>query len=142
MILNDPGLSYGLGRCTLLEIDGEVAGGIIGGPATVDGIGAHVPPYLEPLHELELLAPDSWLLFAIVLYPEFRGQGLAADLIAEAVRQARASGAPRITLVAENSPRLVQFYEAAGFRTVASRPWLPFAGRQGPSAWLLFERTL
>jgi ribosomal protein S18 acetylase RimI-like enzyme len=54
-----------------------------------------------PFLELEEIAAGSWLLQAISILPEYRGQGHANALLARAEEEAKASGAKKISLQVE-----------------------------------------
>ena len=54
------------------------------------------PEWWIPFLELEKIAAGSWLLQAISVLPEFRGQGHANALLARAEEEAKASGAKKL----------------------------------------------
>ena len=59
------------------------------------------PEWWIPFLELEEIAAGSWLLQAISILPEYRGQGHANALLARAEEEAKASGAKKISLLVE-----------------------------------------
>ena len=59
------------------------------------------PEWWIPFLELEEIAAGSWLLQAISVLPEYRGQGHANALLARAEEEAKASGAKKISLQVE-----------------------------------------
>ena len=82
-----------------------------------------VPDFLVPLVELECLAPGSFYINAIAVYPEHRSKGFGSILITEAERQAREQGADALSLIAfEGNTGAVRLYQRLGFAISASRP--------------------
>ena len=142
-ILEDEDLPYHLSRVSLLEVSGEVAAGLIGGlvptGATVPG---GFPDYFRPLLELEAAAAGFWAVIGVAVYPEYRGRGLAGELLCHAETLARASGARGLSLVVEDSNvAALAVYRRHGFAESNRRRWLPYAGRRGPQHWLLMTRS-
>lgn len=81
-----------------------------------------VPDFLVPLVELECLAPATFYINAIALYPKHRSKGYGAHLMAEAERLAREQGADTLSLIAfDQNDGAVRLYQRLGFETVASR---------------------
>ena len=59
----------------------------------------------------------------MVVHPDWRGRGIGARLLREAIRQARAAGCGRITLLTDASNLAAQeFYGRAGFSRSAMAP--------------------
>lgn len=139
MIIEDGTLPYHYSKAHLCELEGEVAGGLIGGQiqeATV--ILADFPPYFAPLLELETHVPGFWAVIGIAVYPEFRGRGIASRLLEHAKSQAVMTGSKGLSLVVENNNETaLALYRKFGFAEAGSRPWLSFAGRSGPTSWVL-----
>lgn len=110
-------------------------------PETVDW--TEVSDILRPLEEMEHLAQGCWLLQAVALFPEFRGQGLARPLLEEAEAAARVSGATRIVLqVEEINQTACQSYLRFGYHEWARRPYVPFPGSRDSGDWILMAKDL
>jgi len=113
-------------NATVLVSEGKVAGMLLAylQPAEfdleeeLDG----VPDFLVPIVELECLAPGSFYINALAVYPEHRSRGFGSQLMAEAERLARQKGADTLSLVAfEGNKNAVRLYEHLGFSVVARR---------------------
>ena len=70
-------------------------------------------------------SPDEIYLDSLCVFPEHRGQGLAAELIAAAIERHKDSGKPVGLLVDPDNPRARRLYDRLGFKEVGMRP---FAG--------------
>lgn len=58
-----------------------------------------------------------WLIFGLVVKPLFRGQGIGENLVKDAIKKAKDSGASRIGLfVNKGSKAAVNLYKKAGFK--------------------------
>lgn len=139
LILADEALPYHLSRAFVVEVDGEVAGCLVGSlngdapPEPVD-----FPPFFAPLLELETLVPGYWAVIAVAVYREFRGRGLARSLLDFARHQAKSVSAPGLSIVVEDTNETARaLYRRSGFVERETRPWLPYRDRTGPTAWVL-----
>ncbi len=144
LVLEDRELAYHYSRAHVLEFDGRIAGGLVGGLTGEEPTSAGwLPPYLEPLVTLENLVPGYWSIVAIAIYAEFRGKGLASKLLDHAVQLASQSGARGLSIVVEDSnTAAITLYKKKGFETAESLPWLAYGGRIGPNNWLMLTRTI
>lgn len=138
------GFSYRNAR--IAEADGVVVGMLLGyrQPDTmVLPDLADVPELIRPLIELEALAPGTWYLNAVAIYPEARGRGYGARLLAEADRIAAEEKARDVSLITEAANAGAQrLYERCGYRRLASRPFVAFDERMPqPNEWLLMVKT-
>src|SRR5262245_44976399 len=79
LVIEERALAYHYSKAHVVDLDGRVAGGMIGGLVTEEP-GLPEPPYIEPLVKLENRLLGYWNILAIAVYPEFRGQGLASKL--------------------------------------------------------------
>ena len=144
VVLEDTGQPYHYSRAHMLEFEGEVAAGLIGGivEATTSG-STDTPDYVRPLVELETSVPGSWLLLVIATYPEHRRKGFA-DLLMEHARQcAIRDGASEMSLVTEDTNRgALGLYARHGFREVEARSWLAYDGLTGPTKWIRLVRQV
>ena len=98
---------------------------------------------LRPLVELEMLASGCWLLQAIAVFSEFRGQGFGKALVARACDAARAAGHGRIVLQVE-SPNVeaIGVYKKCGFVEWQRRTIVPFPGSDDSGDWILMVKDL
>lgn len=98
---------------------------------------------LVPVLELEVVAKGCWLLQAVTVFPEDRGQGYGPVLLAEACRVARAVGHSRIVLQVE-SPNVsaIGLYRKFGFSEWQRRPIIPFPGSDDEGDWILMAKDL
>lgn len=97
----------------------------------------------RPIVELEMLASGCWLLQAIAIFPEHRGQGFGPVLVARACDAARAAGHRRIALQVE-SPNVaaIGLYRKCGFTEWERRPYIPFPSSDDSGDWILMAKDL
>ena len=139
LILDDPDRPYHLSRAFILEIDKEIAGGVIGSlKYDYSVLPQGFPAYMAPLLELESRVPMFWSVLAVAICREFRGKGLARSLLDFADGQARSEGARGLSIVVEDTNlRAITLYRRFGFKDRDLLPWLPYGGRAGPQHWVL-----
>ena len=71
------------------------------------------------VHAKLLKKEDSGWIFNVAAHPEFRGRGIAQDLLEELTRRASAMGIARLLAhVRADNRRARRAYEKAGFRSV------------------------
>lgn len=100
------------------------------------------PAFLQPLQQLKAVARGTWYISALAVYPEYRGQGVAAALLAWAEAQARAAGCAEITLmVGSFNAGARAAYLRFGFVEWQRRVFLPFEGSDPEGDWILMRRT-
>lgn len=103
----------------------------------------HEPDVLQPLSELEALAPGSWHVKAVAALPAFRGQGLGSRLLAVAEGMARLGSAKTLSIiVAEQNHGAVALYRRCGYAPVATRPIIDYPGAEYSGNWLLLVKPL
>lgn len=74
--------------------------------------------------------PRSLRIYSVAVRPEFRGEGVGRQLVADAFRMARDRGLARITLEADQAnPTLIRWYEAQGFTVTGQLPSYYAPGR-------------
>ncbi len=138
------GFSYR--HATLAEMGGEIAACSIVYPlddpydlSELDALPAHV----KPLVRLEAKAPGSWYVNVLATFPEFRGQGLGAELLEIAAAKAQEAGAPAMSIIVGSwNAGAARLYRLAGYDTVAAEPAvLPQAFPQSGD-WMLMTRPL
>ena len=137
LVLEDPSWNYHYSKAHLLEVDGEIAGGLIGSLVTQSTVETD-RQYINPLSLLESRVVGFWSILGVAVYPEFRGRGFARLLLDHARELGRQTGATGLSLVVEdtNEPALAA-YRAYGFREAERLPWIAYGGRKGPRFWLM-----
>lgn len=138
------GFSYR--HATLAEIGGEIAAGLIvyplDDPYDLTGLG-DMPPLAQPLVRLEAQAPGSWYVNVLATFPEFRGQGIGAKLLAIAEEKAREAGANTASIIVGSwNAGAIRLYQRAGYRTVASEPAVLPPDFPQSGDWSLLTRPL
>lgn len=128
------------------ELEGRVVGGLFGFSVPEDADRnewATVEEPLRPMYELENVARGCWLLQAVTLFPESRGQGFGPALLEEACNVARTAGHSRIVLQVE-SPNIsaIRLYRKFGFTEWQRRPFISFPGSDDYGDWILMVRDL
>jgi ribosomal protein S18 acetylase RimI-like enzyme len=127
------------------EADGVCAGCLIGYaqpevPEPID-YGA-MPPMFVPLQELENLAPDSWYVNVLAVFPEYRRRGLGRQFLelADAIgAEAGKSGMSVIVSDANHGAR--RLYESCGYREIATRPIVKEDWANEGENWVLQTKT-
>jgi GNAT superfamily N-acetyltransferase len=101
------------------------------------------PEWWVPFLELEKSAAGSWLLQAISVLPEYRGQGHAHALLSKAEEEAKASGAKKITLQVEEINQIaLKTYTSNGYAELARRELIPFPFSKDTGDIILMEKNL
>jgi ribosomal protein S18 acetylase RimI-like enzyme len=136
--------SFSFLNSVVAEIDGKVAGCLIGYPLSKEpeqSVTPDTPPMFVPLLELEALAPDTWYVNVIAVHPDFRGQGIGSRLLAEAERAARETGKSGLSLiVADANDGARRLYARIGYREIASRPIVREQWQTGSRNWVLMAK--
>ena len=83
-------------NATVAEFDGEVVAGLLdyrlADPYEIGDL-AELPEVIRPLVILESKVPGSWYINILATFPEFRGLGIGARLLALAEERGRAHAA-------------------------------------------------
>jgi ribosomal protein S18 acetylase RimI-like enzyme len=102
-----------------------------------------VPECFRPCIELERVASGCWLLQAIAILPQYRGKGLARQLLDKAESVARDSGTNRIALQVEEVNEVAfKTYRSNGYIEVDRRPYIPFPGSDDTGEYVLMWKEL
>ena len=102
-----------------------------------------VPECFRPCVELERVARGCWLLQAIAILPQYRGKGLARQLLGKAENVARDSGTNRIALQVEEVNEIAfNTYQKNGYIEVDRRPYIPFPGSDDTGDYVLMWKEL
>jgi ribosomal protein S18 acetylase RimI-like enzyme len=102
-----------------------------------------MPSVIRPLIELESLAPGSWYVNVLAVFPDHQGRGFGTRLLALAEELAGISGAEHLSIIvaAENSGA-VSLYRRTGYVDTARRPVVPFPGFGFAGDWLLMVKEV
>ena len=102
-----------------------------------------VPECFRPCVELERIARGCWLLQAIAILPQYRGKGLARQLLDKAESVARDSGTNRIALQVEEVNEVAfKTYRSNGYVEVDRRPYVHFPGSKDTGDVVLMWKEL
>lgn len=113
----------------IAEADGRILGGLntykIADPYDAGDLSG-VPEVLHSIIELEALAAGAHFIQVASVFPEFRGKGVGAALLAKAEAIARAAGSTRLALLVESfNDGALRLYLRSGFVVQARRPLKP-----------------
>ena len=102
-----------------------------------------VPECFRPCIELEGVASGCWLLQAIAILPQYRGKGLARQLLGKAESVATDSGTNRIALQVEEVNEVAfKTYRSNGYVEVDRRPYVHFPGSKDTGDVVLMWKEL
>jgi GNAT superfamily N-acetyltransferase len=138
------GFSYR--HATLAEVGAEIAACLIAypldDPYDLTGL-SDLPPFAQPLVRLEAQAPGSWYVNVLATFPEFRGRGIGARLLALAEEKARAAGANAVSIIVGSwNVSATALYARAGYVARATeRALLPPDFPQSGD-WILMTKPL
>lgn len=124
------GTQYSWQRALVAEIDGAVAGAVVG----YDGaqLGLLREGTFGVLHELVGHTPTivdeteagEYYLDSVAVLPEFRGLGIGRKLIEAFCQRAFSEGHQRVGLIVDfENPTAEKLYTSLGFRRIGSRPF-------------------
>jgi GNAT superfamily N-acetyltransferase len=102
-----------------------------------------VPECFRPCVELERIASGCWLLQAIAILPQYRGKGLARQILGKAESVAKDSGTNRIALQVEEVNEVAfKTYQRNGYVEVDRRPYVHFPGSEDTGDIVLMWKEL
>ena len=138
------GFSY---RNTVLrEQDGEVVAALIGYPLADDPEPvnyAELPAMFVPLQQLEDMAPGTWYVNVLAAYPEYRGKGYGAGLLAVAEQLAADCGCSGLSIiVSDGNAGARRLYERQGYVEIAARPMVKESWENAGENWVLLIKQL
>jgi len=138
------GFSYR--NSVVAEVDGKVVGALVGYPVADEPEAIDpdsTPPMFVPLRELENLAPGTWYVNSVAVFPEARGLGLGSALMRCAERTASDLGLRGISLiVSDANDGARRLYERLGYRETGSRPMVKEQWQNPGENWVLMIRGL
>jgi ribosomal protein S18 acetylase RimI-like enzyme len=133
------GFSYR--NSVVAEVDGKLVGALVGYPVAdepepVDT--ESTPPMFVPLRELENLAPGTWYVNTVAVYPEARGMGVGSKLMNRAEQSASDLGLRGLSLIVSDANRGARrLYERLGYEEVAARPMVKDGWQNPGENWVL-----
>lgn len=138
----DGGFSY---RNATVAVDaGSVAAMLLGYPLPAESEPvdfSQMPALFVPLQELENLAPGTWYINVLAVYPEHRRRGLGTRLLALAEEKARETGCAGLSLiVSDANGGARRLYERRGYRENASRPMVKADWDNPGQNWVLMVK--
>ena len=137
------GLSYR--NAIVTELAARPAAGLISYPLAdkPEPITDKLPAMLVPLQELMNLALGTWYVHVLAAYPEYRGRGQGAALLALADRLAAAGGKPGLSLiVSDTNTRARRLYESFGYREIGQRRMVKEQWQHPGVDWVLLRKHL
>lgn len=137
-VVAQPGHAWSVERARIAEIDGSMAGVLLGAPAEtsmpenslglawgwtrlrLSAVSLSGRPFLTFMSKH---APGEWYITAVSVTPEARGRGVGAELLNDAITRARDAGATSVTLdVDDRNVDARRLYERYGFTVTAASP--------------------
>jgi RimJ/RimL family protein N-acetyltransferase len=98
---------------------------------------------LRPMIELEIVAKGCWLLQAVALFTEHRGQGHGRAMMARACQAARDAGHRRVVLQVESpNTGAISLYRKCGFAEWQRRTFVPFPISDDDGDWILMYKDI
>jgi ribosomal protein S18 acetylase RimI-like enzyme len=119
------GTAFSYENCTVVEMQGGVAGMLVAFPMHVEPGGEEPDdPVLRPYARLE--EDNSYYVCGVALFPEYRGLGIGTRLMELAEQQAREKGFERLSLIVfEQNEGAKRLYDRLGYREVAREGIVP-----------------
>jgi ribosomal protein S18 acetylase RimI-like enzyme len=128
--------------CVGEEILGMLLGYPLPDPYDMGDV-ASLPAVVRPLIELEALAPGSWYINALAVFPQARGKGVGTALLRKAEDLARQAHCTELSLiVAQENTGAFSLYQRAGYKPVDERPLVGFEGFAHGGNWVLMIKAL
>jgi ribosomal protein S18 acetylase RimI-like enzyme len=128
---------------TETAVQATVMGCLIGypEPEAPTPIDARMPAMFVPMQELENLAPASWYVNVLALYPQFRGQGWGARILGIADAIAARGGRPTLSvIVSDANTGARRLYQRCGYRETARRPMVKDDWQNPGREWVLLVK--
>lgn len=138
--------SFSWSNATIAEIDGEVAGCLIGyrlndEPEEIDY--EEMPAMFVPLQELENLCPGTWYVNVLATYPEHRNKGLGSELLREAENLANQTDSQGLSIiVSDGNDGARRLYVRAGYQQRDTRPMVKENWRNRGNNWVLLVKDV
>jgi ribosomal protein S18 acetylase RimI-like enzyme len=133
---NRTGISYR--NALIADVAGKTAGTLIGYPlGEPEPIEEDTPALLVPLHELMKMAPNTWYVHALAAFPEHRGRGVGAALLAEADKLAAGAAVSGLSLiVSDTNSDARRLYERSGYGEAGRRKMVKNGWQHRGTDWV------
>jgi ribosomal protein S18 acetylase RimI-like enzyme len=135
--------SFSYRNATVAERDGAVVAALVGYPLAdePEAIGPDMPAMFVPLQELENLAPRTWYVNVLAVYPDCRGQGLGTRLLDVAEQKAAEAGLSGLSIiVSDGNEGARRLYERCGYRERGTRPMVKEDWDNDGENWVLLVK--
>jgi ribosomal protein S18 acetylase RimI-like enzyme len=110
-------------------------------PERPEPISPDLPAMFVSLQELENLAPGTWYVNVLALYPQFRGRGLGTRLLGLADRIAEDAGSGGLSIiVSDTNAGARRLYERCGYREAARRAMVKEDWENAGREWMLLMK--
>ena len=126
------------------EGDGAVAGltGYVIGPDP-EPVTDDMPALFRPLIELENLAPNSWYVNVLAVYPNHQNKGYGAELLGIAEQIAQSHGLSRMSLIVDEKNTSAQrLYTRHEYIETARRQFDPGSWQTTSREWILMTKQI
>lgn len=135
--------SFSYRNATVAERDGALVAALIGYPLAhePEAIGPDMPGMFVPLQELENLAPGTWYVNVLAVYPACRGQGLGTRLLEAAEAKAAEAGLFGLSIIVSDANKGARrLYERFGYHERAERPMVKDDWENSGENWVLLVK--
>ena len=138
--------NFGYMNATVAGIDGEVVADLVDyrldDPYDIAILG-ELPAVVGPLVMLESKVPGAWYINILATFPEFRGQGIGARLLALAEERGRAHGATSVSMiVASENAGAMRLYARRGYWETARAAVVHYPGCVHGGEWVLMVKPI
>ena len=137
--------SFSYRNAAIIERDEHCAGCLIGYEISDDPepIADDMPAMFVPLQELENLVPGTWYVNVLAVRPQFRGHGLATQLLDLADKTAQSLGKRGLSvIVSDANAGARRLYERCGYSQSATRPIVKEGWKNDGTLWVLLTKSL
>lgn len=137
--------SFSWRNAVVAETGGQVVAALIGyaQPEQPQPIDAAMPAMFVPLQELENLAPNSWYVNVLAVYPAHRRQGLGRALLTVADEKASQLDLPGLSVIVSDANKAARrLYLGCGYREAGARPMVKDGWQGSGRNWLLLTKSL
>jgi ribosomal protein S18 acetylase RimI-like enzyme len=133
-------------NATVAEIGGEVAACLLDyrldDPYDAGDL-SKLPEMVRPLVALEAKAPGAWYVNVLATFPEFRGQGIGARLLALAEERGRKHKATSASMiVASENGGAMRLYARSGYKEFARARVVEYSGCGHGGDWVLMVKPI
>ncbi|PWK69761.1 GNAT family N-acetyltransferase [Aminobacter sp. AP02] len=127
-------------NASLAEVDGEIAGLVIGHvvePSFAEEEAPH--PVFEPILVLQQGTIGHWFIDSVGVYSHHRGKGIGRKLVEHELKR---TGALPVSLITESDNDVaLGLYKSCGFEEVARRPSVTTETYSKQHDWVLLTRS-